>query len=270
MLRVTRAGPDAAIWYTSGLPDGDYLLRALVGAERTQAASEAAEIHLDNTPPACRLVAPAKFAVLRGSVRLLGEAIDTGSGVAAVEFEYARAAGAWMLLGSTASMPFSLLWPTHHLPDGAYRLRCLARDCIGNRAASEAVAVLLTNAPLPGRPPEPSPPVTPSEREPDPDPEPPTPPPEPQPRPPEPVPPMPERPPAPGSAGVPGAEPPRLGQAATLWHLERLLAEQGRSDPRRDERNALLYALRSVARPDGTIPEEFWTLIEETFGELLA
>jgi hypothetical protein len=167
MLRASRAGPEAAIWYTSGLPDGDYLLRALAGAEGAQAVSEPVEVHLDNAPPECKLVEPTQLAVLRGSVRLLAEASDAGSGVAAVEFRYARTAEVWTPLGSTASMPFGLLWQTHRLPDGHYRLRCLARDCIGNQAASEEVAVLLANMPFPGRPPESAPPLPPPTSEPD-------------------------------------------------------------------------------------------------------
>ena len=167
MLRATRAGPEAAIWYTSGLPDGDYLLRALAGAEGAQAVSEPVEVHLDNARPECELVEPTRLAGLRGSVRLLAEASDAGSGVAAVEFEYAHANGAWTPLASTASMPFSLLWPTHRLPDGHYRLRCRARDCIGNRAASEEVTVLVANIALPGRPPESAPPLPRPTSEPD-------------------------------------------------------------------------------------------------------
>jgi hypothetical protein len=74
-------------------------------------------------------------------------------------------------------------------------------------------------------------------------------------------------------AATPSAAPtPRLAlrEAASLWQLERLVDQQPPDDPRRQEREALIYSLRSVASADGSIPEAFWSLIEETFGDLLA
>jgi hypothetical protein len=76
---------------------------------------------------------------------------------------------------------------------------------------------------------------------------------------------------------APPPAPPRLvpaGQAErapwSIWELERLLVERGDEDPeRRDERDALLFFLREYASIDGTIPEDFRPLVEETFAGLL-
>jgi O-antigen ligase len=56
---------------------------------------------------------------------------------------------------------------------------------------------------------------------------------------------------------------------ATLWQLERLLDRLDLSPVRRDELEALLYTLRPYALTDGTIPQRFWPLLTESFGDLL-
>ena len=120
------------------------------------------------------------------------------------------------------------------------------RDHVGNDAASEPVLVMVANTALPERD---APPLDEGG----------------EPTSAEPVPavaaPEPERP-----------QLPRLpvSEAASLWQLERLASEQPADDPLGQEREALIYSLRTVASPDGTIPQAFWSLIEETFGDLLA
>jgi hypothetical protein len=76
---------------------------------------------------------------------------------------------------------------------------------------------------------------------------------------------------------APPPPPPRLVQAGegepppwSIWELERLLVERGDEEPeRRDERDALLFFLREYASIDGTIPDDFRPLVEETFAGLL-
>jgi hypothetical protein len=47
MLRALRTGPSTAVWYTAGLREGAYLLRAVASfATGARATSEAAEVHL--------------------------------------------------------------------------------------------------------------------------------------------------------------------------------------------------------------------------------
>jgi hypothetical protein len=49
MLRASRKGPGVGVWYTSGLPDGDYVVRAVASvAAGACATSETVEIHLAN------------------------------------------------------------------------------------------------------------------------------------------------------------------------------------------------------------------------------
>ena len=108
---------------------GEYLLRA-TATDRLdrRATSDAISVQLDNTPPESRLAEPLEMAVIGGHVRLFAETTDSGSGVVGVRFEYARAADSWKELGATTNAPYAAMWDTTHLPDGAYQLRCLARD----------------------------------------------------------------------------------------------------------------------------------------------
>jgi len=49
MLRASRTGSGTGVWYTSGLPDGDYVVRAVASVTAGACAtSEAVEIHLAN------------------------------------------------------------------------------------------------------------------------------------------------------------------------------------------------------------------------------
>lgn len=50
LLRAARTGPRTAIWYTTGLRDGEYLLRAVANVEAgARVTSEAVAIHLADT-----------------------------------------------------------------------------------------------------------------------------------------------------------------------------------------------------------------------------
>jgi hypothetical protein len=56
-----------------------------------------------------------------------------------------------------------------------------------------------------------------------------------------------------------------------VWDLEQRAQEEAGRDPDRDEEwNALLIYLRDYARPDGTLPPEFDSLVQESFGELIS
>jgi hypothetical protein len=82
----------------------------------------------------------------------------------------------------------------------------------------------------------------------------------------------------PAPAPEPDAEPaalvfslPRGGRSWGLWELDRLVEDHAEDDPiRTEERRAVLYFLRDHAALDGTIPPEFESVVQETFGDLLA
>ncbi len=228
------SGPGSALWEPDGLEDGRYLLRAVAADQvGNLGASEPVAVQLDRTPPEVDLRLPEVGAELSGIVTLEAHARDEGSGVIGVRFECSEDAETWSELASMTVPPYNTAWDTRELADGPYKLRCVARDRVGNttfgvpfdvRVANNPVApvappVVIAPAPVPA-PPQPILDVT-----------------------------------------------PRAVEGATLWQLERL-ARENADDPRHDEREALLYSLRSVARPDGTIPDGFWPLVWETFGDL--
>lgn len=70
-------------------------------------------------------------------------------------------------------------------------------------------------------------------------------------------------------AAAPPNQLPPLAAGIGLWQLEGILNERGAGHPLYEELEALLYTLRPYARPDGSIPERFWPLLRESFGELL-
>jgi hypothetical protein len=62
-------------------------------------------------------------------------------------------------------------------------------------------------------------------------------------------------------------EQPVLTGAATIFDLERMLAERPHPDPFvQAEREALVFYLRDFARVDGSIPEQFSSLLADAFG----
>jgi hypothetical protein len=55
-----------------------------------------------------------------------------------------------------------------------------------------------------------------------------------------------------------------------LWDLELRAKQAAGGDPLRDEEwSALLVSLREFARPDGTLPSDFDSLVRESFAELI-
>ncbi len=240
---VTRGETGGTVyWDTTRVADGSYGLRAVAGdAAGNLATSKPIEVRVDNTPPEVSLDEPERGAYLGGTIRLRASAADEGSGVIAVRFEWSHDGVAWGEVATATSAPYGVTWDTNGVADGAYRLRAVARDRAGNTAFGEPVELTVRNR-LVFEPPASEPaavePATPVEAAPEP----------------EPVP----------------AEPVKASiEAATLWQLERLVEQRGASLEQREELEAILYTLRPYARPDGTIPERFWPLLWDAFGDLL-
>jgi Bacterial Ig domain len=240
-----RESAGAVYWDTTKVEDGEYRVRAVVAdTAGNLATAEPVAVHVDNTPPVVSIEEPADGADMGGTIRLRASAEDAGSGVIGVRFEWSADGVAWGELATATVAPYSAAWDTTAVVDGSYRLRVVARDRAGNSVFGEPVELTVRNSLVfEERPPAPSPDASPAEAAAD-------------------------EPAEPGPALAP--EPVLVSMdAATLWQLERLLELHGADAPDREELEALLFTLRSYARPDGTIPERFWPLIWEAFGDLL-
>ncbi len=239
---VTRSESAGAVfWDTARVEDGDYRLRAVVAdAAGNLTTSDPIGVRVDNTPPAVSFDEPEAGAYRGGTIRLAATATDDGSGVIGVRFEQSRDGVAWAEIATAVAPPYGCTWDTTAVADGTYRLRVVARDRAGNSVFGEPVGLTIRNSLVFE---EPAPVPEPAAASPAPEPEP---------------------------AEEPGVEPLTASiEAATLWQLERLLELRGAGHERRDELEALLYTLRPYARPDGTIPERFWPLLWDAFGDLL-
>jgi O-antigen ligase len=203
---------------TGRLADGLYDLRVV--ARDAEGGIDASRIvrerRIDNTPPAVQLEEPGTGLTVGGIVRLRASAMDAGSGVTAVGFEWTQDSLTWVEVATSTVRPYVCSWDTTRLVDGLYRLRAFALDGATNKAFAQPVELEVWNGLF-----------------------------------------------------AQAEDPATSLDAATLWQLERLLERCDLSLERRDELEALLYTLRPYALTDGTIPQRFWPLLAESFGDLL-
>ena len=135
-------------WNTSDLPDGSYDLRVVAADDANPddpssqpdlfLSAPRRERHVDNTAPTSTVTVPA--GPLRGEVVLAASADDAGSGVGGVKFERSvSGTGTWRALpGACTSVPCTQSFDTRVLDAGRYDFRVVARDVVGNSAASPA------------------------------------------------------------------------------------------------------------------------------------
>ncbi|MFK0040583.1 signal peptidase I [Paenarthrobacter sp. NPDC090517] len=97
----------------------------------------------DWNPPVVSINSPGSS--LRGSVTLTATASDAETGVAGVRIEYAPSGGVWTLLCTASAPPYSCLWNTTVIPDGAYSLRAVATDKAGLITVSAPVETRVAN-----------------------------------------------------------------------------------------------------------------------------
>jgi hypothetical protein len=122
-----------------------YVVRAVIsgaGGARVESveSAETPAATADGTAPStATLTDPGS--PLRGSVALAATAVDSGSGVASVRFQYTTAGGSTWTDGCTATAaPYSCSLVTTGLTDGLYDLRAVATDVAGNTKTSSVVA----------------------------------------------------------------------------------------------------------------------------------
>lgn len=98
----------------------------------------------DWVPPSVTLLSPGP--TVNGTVSLTAQASDAGSGIDNVMIQYAPAStGIWVDVCKAASAPYSCLWSTAALADGAYLLRAIATDKAGLSTTTEPIGTTVAN-----------------------------------------------------------------------------------------------------------------------------
>jgi hypothetical protein len=131
-------------WDTTVFADGSYDVRvvAVDRAGNTRNSTTTTARIVDNTGPATTVTSPGTF---RGTVTVNGTATDP-RGVAGVVIQWSPAgAGSWTTICPDTSSPYSCSWNASALADGAYDLRAVAQDTIGNQATSPTVTATVNN-----------------------------------------------------------------------------------------------------------------------------
>jgi hypothetical protein len=140
----TPPSPFSCSWNTTTVTDGSYDVRAVAidaaGNVRNSTAVTARAI--DNSGPVVSVTAPGPF---RGTTTVAATATDA-TGVASVAIQYSLAgAGSYTTICTDASSPYSCSWNAAALADGAYDVRAIATDTLGNTTTSAVVSAYVNN-----------------------------------------------------------------------------------------------------------------------------
>jgi hypothetical protein len=140
--------PYSFSWNTLSIANGSLLVSAratdVAGNQATSPAVSVMIQHpLDTTPPTVSLTAPAANGTVVETLTITAAASDTGSGVASVTFSVDG-----NVLGSDTTQPYSLVWNTRTVANGAHSIRAVAQDNAGNQTSSSIVNVTVQNSAL--------------------------------------------------------------------------------------------------------------------------
>ena len=125
-------------WVNASGANGWYDFRAIATDGMGYTTTSAVVTRLiDNTAPTVTMDDPGS--PLSATAPLTATASDGGSGVASVRIEMRPAGGAWSVVCTSASGPWSCALDTTTLADGLYEFRAVATDRAGNAATSAAV-----------------------------------------------------------------------------------------------------------------------------------
>jgi hypothetical protein len=134
--------PYGATWNATGVPSGDYDLRAVAadGAGNT-AASAAARVTVDSTAPTGSFSGlPAS---LSGTVTLT---VWTAGGASRVTFEERPVGGTtWTQIAADTTAPYAIDFDTRLVADGRYDLRATTSDAFGNSSTDVRTGLLVDN-----------------------------------------------------------------------------------------------------------------------------
>ena len=135
--------------------DGTFVWRVTaIFSSWTATGAESSAASIDATPPTGSVTAPVGGTVVKGTVTVSSDSADASSGVASAQFQTSPAgADSWTDLGGAdTAPPYAVTWNTTSFGDGAYDLRVITTDNLGNSFTSApATAVLVDNtAPVVG------------------------------------------------------------------------------------------------------------------------
>ncbi len=130
---------------TTSLADGLYDFCAVATDQTGQTGTSAirSNIRIDNTSPSGSVTAPADGATVGGSsVPLSVSVSDAGSGVASVRYDIRPSGGgAFTVITTGTSAPFSATWDATTVSTGSYDLRPLVTDRAGNTFTGATITV---------------------------------------------------------------------------------------------------------------------------------
>ncbi|MDX6491430.1 MAG: large repetitive protein, partial [Gaiellaceae bacterium] len=157
-LAADVAAPYTAVVDTTTLTDAHYDFRAVAtDAAAHTSSSVRSNVLLDNTAPSGSMTAPGSGAAVSSTiVHLAASASDAGSGLVSVTFQQRPAGGAWSQVAVDANAPYEADWNRSGLPDGAYEVRAVLLDAVGNSFATAPTVLTLatkTSPPPPAPPP---------------------------------------------------------------------------------------------------------------------
>ncbi|HZT91093.1 MAG TPA: invasin domain 3-containing protein [Gaiellaceae bacterium] len=141
-IGTVASAPYDATWHAGGLADGPYTLHATIGDKASNSATLTQDVVVDNTAPTASLDDPGAYG--HGTIHLSVTASDTGSGVdtAAIQIQSSpHGAGTWTTIGTGVAVAWT---PT---PDGAYDLRALVPDNVGNQTTTATRTIVVDNTP---------------------------------------------------------------------------------------------------------------------------
>ncbi|MEO9175764.1 MAG: Ig-like domain-containing protein, partial [Gaiellales bacterium] len=133
----------AVAFDTTRVADGSRTLTTTsVDRAGNQSSPQGRTFRVDNSAPSVSLDAPGAGTLVSSTLDLAASASDAGIGVDHVRFELRPAGGAWQALGSDSDAPFHIVSPAA-VGDGAYDVRSIATDSLGNEAATPATAIVI-------------------------------------------------------------------------------------------------------------------------------
>lgn len=153
LLQNDTTAPFGASWDTSGLPNGDYALRAVAhDAAGNTAEDNDTTVHIttgpmDTTPPTVNITSPASGATVSGTIQIQVTATDNGS-VAKVEYLVDGTK-----VGESLTAPYTFAWNTSGVSAGSHALGARATDAAGNQATDSDTSVTVMAGPTDTTPP---------------------------------------------------------------------------------------------------------------------
>ncbi len=143
---VTPPSPFSCSWDTTTVADGSYDVRSVAidaaGNVRNSATITARAV--DNSGPALTVTSPGMF---RGTTTINATATDaTGVAAAGVSIQYSLAgANSWTTICTDAAAPYTCPWNSAGRTDGAYDIRAIASDTLGNQGTSALGSAYVNN-----------------------------------------------------------------------------------------------------------------------------